>query len=65
MTYINEALKISNKNLTYLYNKAIILESLGDRKEAQEIYQYILNTETNNKNIPIALLRKKLNNYDI
>ena len=60
LKYINQALKISNKNPNYLYNKAIILEYLGNKKEAQEIYSYIINTESNSKNIPVALLKQKL-----
>ena len=43
LNYINKALKIKKYNLTYLNNKAVILEYLGEVKKANIIYNIIKN----------------------
>jgi Flp pilus assembly protein TadD len=43
LDYINEALKIDKNEVTYLNNKAVILEYLGNKSQANKIYNKIYN----------------------
>ena len=61
--YIDTALKLSENNALYLYNKAVVLDRKGDYEEAKKTYHQVLNLRSLDQiGISTEKVRERLNN---
>ncbi|MDX1640339.1 MAG: tetratricopeptide repeat protein [Balneolaceae bacterium] len=62
--YANSLTEALPENVIFLYKKAEILENLGNRKQAIDVYRAIINKNNPNLNLITVKSRKKIDNLE-
>ena len=60
LSYLDTALTLAPNDPSYLFNKAVILDRMGKRVEAADMYREVLKQADRNTTLPIESIRNRL-----